>query len=150
MSGSRPGPDETAGPGPGDDVEDEAEGDVEGDAPLDEAEAAAGAAAADEALDETLDERAGAVLEGLDGVTRRRDGEVVLLVAGQRVFAVLGPDFLEVALEPPVAAAALRTPDTRPSPRGSGWIAFAPRAADRFALDRAEAWLRLAHRRAAG
>jgi hypothetical protein len=49
-----------------------------------------------------------------------------------------------------VASAALRTADTRPSPRGAGWIAFTPRSVDRFALDRAEAWVRLAHRRAAG
>lgn len=124
--------------------------DPEDDAPLDEAEAAAGTAAADEPLDESLDERLGLVLEGLDGVTRRRDGDVVLLAVRERVFAVLGPDLLEVALEPSVAAAALRTPDTRPSPRGAGWIAFTPRAADRFALDRAEAWLRLGHRRASG
>jgi hypothetical protein len=120
------------------------------DAPLDEAEAAAGAAAADEALDETLDERAELVLEDLDGVTRRRDGQVVLLAVRERVFAVLGPEMLEVALDPPIASAALRTPDTRPSPRGAGWIAFTPKAADRFALDRAEAWIRLGYRRAAG
>jgi hypothetical protein len=123
---------------------------AEGDLPLDEAEAAAGAAAADEALDETLDERVELALEALGGVTRRRDGDVVLLAVRERVFAVLGADFLEVALDAPVAAAALRTPDTRPSPRGAGWIAFAPKQADRFALDRAEAWLRLGHRRAAG
>lgn len=120
------------------------------DAPLDEAEAAAGAAAAEEALDESLDERAELVLEDLPGVTRRRDGEVVLLAVRERVFAVLGADLLEVALDAPVAAAALRTPDTRPSPRGAGWIAFTPKAPDRFALDRAEAWLRNAHRRAVG
>ena len=123
--------------------------DEDEDAPLDEAEAAAGDAVADEALDETLDERVELVLEDVGGVTRRRDGEVVLLAVGERVFAVLGPDFLEVALDPPVAAAALRTPDTRPSPRGAGWVAFAPGQPDRFALDRAEAWLRLGHRRAA-
>lgn len=128
----------------------EAEPDLDDDAPLDEAEAAAGTAVADEALDESLDERLGLVLEDLDGVVRRRDGEVVLIAVRERVFAVLGPDLLEVALDPPVAAAALRTPDTRPSPRGAGWIAFTPRTADRFALDRAEAWLRLGHRRAAG
>ncbi len=130
-----------------------AEGDEDaddGDAPLDEAEAAAGATAADEALDETLDERLALVVEDLSGVTRRRDGDVVLLAVRERVFAVFGPDFLEVALDPSVASAALRTPDTRPSPRGAGWIAFGPRQADRFALDRAEAWLRLGHRRAAG
>lgn len=124
--------------------------DATDDAPLDEAEAAAGSLAAAEALDESLDERVEAVLEELDDLTRRRDGAVVLLAARERVFAVLGPDFLEVALEAPVAAAALRTPDTRPSPRGVDWIAFAPRAADRFALDRAEAWVRLGHRRAVG
>jgi hypothetical protein len=120
------------------------------DRPLDEAEAAAGADAAGEALDERLDERAELVLENLVSVTRRRDGEVVLLAVKERVFAALGPDFLEVALDPPVASAALRTPDTRRSPRGTGWIAFAPARADRFALDRAEAWLRLGYRRAAG
>jgi hypothetical protein len=120
------------------------------DAPLDPDEAAAGDAAADEGLDESLDERVEAVLEELEPVSRRRDGEVVLLAAGSRVFAVLGPDLLEVALDPPVASAALRTADTRPSPRGAGWIAFTPRSVDRFALDRAEAWVRLAHRRAAG
>ncbi len=125
-------------------------GEGEGDAPLDEAEAAAGAALADEAVDESLDERVELVVEELDGVTRRRDGPVVLLTVHGRVFAVLGPDLLEVALDPPVAAAALRTPDTRPSPRGTGWIAFTPRVSDRFALDRAEAWLRLGHRRAGG
>ena len=118
------------------------------DPPLDEAEAAAGAAAADETLDESLDERVELVLEDLPGVTRLRDGGVVLLAAWERVFAVLGPDLLEVALDPPIASAALRTPDTRPSPRGAGWIAFTPQVADRFALDRAEAWIRLGHRRA--
>jgi len=121
--------------------------DDEHDEPLDEAEAAAGTAVADEAVDETLDERVEIVLEDLVGVTRRRDGEVVLLAVRERVFAVLGPDFLEVALDPPVASAALRTPDTRPSRRGTGWIAFTPGHADRFALDRAEAWIRLGHRR---
>jgi hypothetical protein len=120
------------------------------DAPLDPTEAAAGDAAADEDVDESLDERVEAVLEELEPVARRRDGEVVLLAAGSRMFAVLGAEFLEVALEPAIAAAALRTADTRPSPRGTGWIAFTPRDVDRFALDRAEAWVRLAHRRALG
>ncbi len=83
-------------------------------------------------------------------MTRRRDGDMVLLAVRGRVFAVVGADFLEVALDPLVAAAALRTPDTRRSPRGEGWIAFGPEHVDRFALDRAEAWLRLGHRRAAG
>lgn len=127
-----------------------AEEPADGDVPLDPDEAAAGDAAADEDADESLDERVEATLEDLDPVSRRRDGEVVLLSAGSRVFAVLGPDLLEVALDPAIAAAALRTADTRSSPRGAGWIAFTPRDVDRFALDRAEAWVRLAHRRATG
>jgi len=118
------------------------------DAPLDAAEAAEGAAAADEAADETLDERVETVIEDLDGVTRERDGESVTYAAGGRAFAVLMPDLLEVALDPSIAAAALRTPDTLASSRGTGWIAFTPDGIDRFALDRAEAWVRLAHRRA--
>lgn len=120
------------------------------DAPLDEDEAAAGAATAAADTDETLDERVGSVIEELEDVTRTRDGEVERLAVGGRVFAVVGADLLEAALDPAVARAALKTPDTRPSPRGAGWVAFTPATTDRFALDRAEAWVRLAHRRAGG
>ncbi len=59
-------------------------------------------------------------------------------------------DVLEVSLDPVVASAALKTADTMQSTRGAGWVAFTPEAIDRFALDRAEAWVRSAHRRAAG
>ncbi len=120
------------------------------DPPLDAAEAAEGAAVADEEADETIDERVEAVIETLTGVSRQRDGEAVAYAAGGRVFAVLMPDLLEVALDPSIATAALRTPDTQASSRGNGWIAFTPDGIDRFALDRAEAWVRLAHRRATG
>jgi hypothetical protein len=51
-----------------------------------------------------------------------------------------------VHLAPMVAKAALRTPDVIVSSRGPGWLAFTPSTIDRFALDRAEAWLRSAHR----
>jgi predicted NBD/HSP70 family sugar kinase len=125
------------------------EDELDDDAPLDAAEAAEGAAAADEEADETLDERVGAVIEALDGVTRERDDGAVTYAVGGRAFAVLMPDLLEVALDPSIATAALRTPDTLASSRGKGWIAFTPDGIDRFALDRAEAWVRLAHRRAA-
>ena len=123
---------------------------LDDDAPLDEAEAAEAAATAGADADESLDERVGAVLDGLDAVTRTPEGEVDRLAVGGRVFAVLGLDLLEVGLDPRIAKAALATPDTRPSPRGAGWIAFTPAVTDRFALDRAEAWVRLAHRRAGG
>jgi len=136
---------------PPDEADDEAtDAADDADAPLDEAEAAVGAAAAQTTLDETLDERVESVLEELEGVIRRRDGPLVLLAVGARMFACLGADFLEVGLEPSIATAALRTPDTQPSMRGAGWIVFMPRSADQFALDRAEAWVRLAHRRAYG
>lgn len=119
------------------------------DLPLDEAEAASGAAAAGEAVDETLDERVEAVVEELGGIERHRNGVGVTYASSGRAFAVLGEERLEVALDPSVAKVALRTPDTTASARGAGWIAFAPTSLDRFALDRAEAWVRSAHRRAA-
>ncbi|HEU0245136.1 MAG TPA: hypothetical protein VFQ75_14635 [Candidatus Limnocylindrales bacterium] len=118
--------------------------------PLDADEAAAGAAAASDEVDESLDERVGAVIDDLGGVDRLRDHGTLAFAAGDIVFAVLTDDRLEAALDDTVLKAALRTPDTAASPRGAGWIAFAPSAVDRYALDRAEAWVRFAHRRATG
>lgn len=123
---------------------------LDDDAPLDAVEEAAAAAEALAESDETLDERVETVIEDLDAVDRVRDGESVTYLTRGTAFAVLLQDVLEVALDPVVAKAALRTANTLPSPRGAGWIAFTPEAVDRFALDRAEAWVRSAHRRAAG
>lgn len=123
--------------------------DLDDDGPLDAAEEAAADAEALEESDETLDERVETVIEDLDGVERARDGESVTYGLGGKPFAVLLQDLLEVALDPVVAKAALRTANTLPSPRGKGWIAFTPDGIDRFTLDRAEAWVRSAHRRAA-
>ncbi len=64
-------------------------------------------------------------------------------------FAILADDGLELRLDPAVAAAALRTPDTSASARGLPWIRFAPRELDGPAVDRATAWFGLAYRRAA-
>ena len=66
-----------------------------------------------------------------------------------REFAALGPSGIELLLDAAVAAAAARTPDAAPSPRGSDWIRFNPRELDGHALDRLRAWLELAYRRAA-
>ncbi len=129
------------------DAVDEADG-LDDDAPLDPSEESAAAMEAAAEGDESLDERVEAVVEDLEGVERVRDGESVTYLAGGRPFAVLLPDVLEVSLDQPVAKAALRTANTLASPRGGGWIAFTPENADRFALDRAEAWVRSAHRRA--
>ena len=63
-------------------------------------------------------------------------------------FAVVGPFGVEIRLDPQVAAAAGRTPDTATSARGAEWVRFNPRELDAHALDRLEAWLELAHRRA--
>ena len=54
----------------------------------------------------------------------------------------------EFHLREEVSAAALRTPDVTASPRGAGWVRFAPRRLDGHARDRALAWLESAWRRA--
>ena len=74
---------------------------------------------------------------------------VVTWSRGGREFAVLGPAGIELHLDRAVAAAATRTPDTAPSPRGGDWVRFNPRELDGHALDRLRAWLELAYRRAA-
>jgi hypothetical protein len=118
--------------------------------PLDADEAASGAALAADELDESLDERVEAVVDELGRVERRYEGRTLVFAAGGRVFAARHGATLEVALDASVLKAALRTPDAAPSPRGAGWVAFSPPNVDRYALDRAEAWVRFAHRRATG
>jgi len=63
-------------------------------------------------------------------------------------FAALCGPVAEFRLDPMIAGAALRTPDTKPSPRGPEWVAFEPSALDDLTLDRAEAWFIAAFRRA--
>ena len=67
-----------------------------------------------------------------------------------RVFAVASAASAEFRLDGPIAAAALRTPDTRGSARGPEWVAFAPADLDGHAIDRAGAWFAAAWRRAGG
>ena len=67
---------------------------------------------------------------------------------GRLLFAVLDGGVLEVRLDGPIAAAALRTPDTSLSARGMPWVRFAPPELDAQAIDRATAWFGLAYRRA--
>jgi hypothetical protein len=68
---------------------------------------------------------------------------------GGRPFAALSADgaVVEFALDPAVAAAAVRTPGTTASGRGPGWVAFTPVELDDHAADRAVAWFASAHRR---
>lgn len=73
---------------------------------------------------------------------------VVTWTRADRPFAALGEAGIEIRLDRPIAAAATRTPDTAPSPRGQEWIRFDPRELDGHAVDRLRAWLELAYRRA--
>lgn len=71
-------------------------------------------------------------------------------VVGDTTVAVVSADgsTAEFRLDPAVAAAAGRTPDTSPSDRGPDWVRFRPVDLDDHAIDRAVAWLRSAARRA--
>jgi hypothetical protein len=90
-------------------------------------------------------ERAASAFEGVDRAQRGADVE---LSARGQPFAVIGADRAQFRLGRPVAAAALRTPDTVTSGRGAEWVVFSPAELDRHAIDRAEAWLASAWRRA--
>ena len=96
----------------------------------------------------TLRDLAVDTIDGLDDVTSAPGGDSMEYSRAGHPFAALTEHELEVCLEPFVATAALRTPDTTASPRGPGWVRFAPPALDRFAADRAVAWIEHAWRHA--
>jgi len=79
----------------------------------------------------------------LDDVTTASspEGEIAWS-RGADLFATLRGDgsAAEFKLDSAVAAAAVRTPDTVPSPRGSGWVLFRPTTLDAHGADRAAAW----------
>ena len=76
------------------------------------------------------------------------DGAITWSRGGQPFAGLsIGGTVAEFALDPTVAAAAIRTPDVTPSGRGPGWVAFAPADLDDHAADRAVAWFASAHRR---
>jgi hypothetical protein len=77
----------------------------------------------------------------LERVVVRSAGAAREVLVDGRLVAVLGPADMELCLRTAVAVAALRTPDVGASPRGRGWIRFAPEEVDEFARDRAVAWL---------
>jgi hypothetical protein len=97
-------------------------------------------------LRELLDDAAAIVPDVLASSTP--DGTMTWSRA-DKAFAALSADGVtaEFALDPPVAAAAVRTPDASPSPRGPGWVRFEPARLDDHAADRAVAWFASAHRR---
>ena len=91
-----------------------------------------------------------ATVAGLGGVERASEGSAVVLRRERRIFAALDGGRLEVDLGPTVADAACRTPDVAASSRGPDWVSFRPAQLDRYAVDRAIAWIEHAWRRAAG
>jgi hypothetical protein len=82
----------------------------------------------------------------LEEVRRREVGKAVEYDRVGVVFAEREAGRLSFRLRAEIVAAALRTPNTSPSPRGPEWVALAPAAADVFALDRAVAWFETAWR----
>jgi len=101
---------------------------------------------------ETVDQAVQRVVLELRGTARRPTGDGTELAVGGRPFAVVARGRLDVQLDPAIAAAALRTPGVMRSERGPGWVRFEPPRDSRSPLDvdRAVAWLRLAHRAALG
>jgi hypothetical protein len=97
--------------------------------------------------DLTLADVLAAAAEDLPGVRSETDGVEVTYRFGPAVFAVVAGSRAEFRLDPAVVAAALRTPETGPSARGSDWVAFGPAVLDDPAVDRAESWFLSAHRR---
>lgn len=101
--------------------------------------------AAPESLAELFAELAAHVGE----VSESTSDEATEYRRGSTLFAVAGPDQVELRLNPEVAEAARRTPATSATPRGAEWVRFSPPVVDEYALDRAEAWFLSAWRRAA-
>jgi hypothetical protein len=77
-------------------------------------------------------------------------GDGVSYASGETIVAVVTGATVEFRLRADVAAAAARTLDAAPSPRGPEWVAFTPTAFDRFARDRIESWFEFAVRQAEG
>jgi len=88
-----------------------------------------------------------AAAAGEDSPETASNGETSWVRAGTR-FAVLRGATVELRIGSVIASAALRTPDTSHSQRGTDWIAFTPPDLDGPALDRLGAWFAAARRRA--
>ncbi len=97
----------------------------------------------------TLAELLRAAAADLPGVSLADAGAGTEVRAGDLVIAAIEADgSAEFHLDPAVATAARRTPDTAASDRGPAWVRFAPAVLDDHAADRAVAWLGSAARRA--
>jgi len=99
-------------------------------------------------LPATLEEALLDAASTLPGLTVRTAGPRRDFLVGSRVVATLESGIAEYRLDAAVAAAALRTPDVRRSAVAPERIAFSPPRLDRYAVDRAVAWLLSAVRQA--
>ncbi len=96
----------------------------------------------------TLEQQVAELAEALPGVTTAPGTSGRSWSRGDVEFALVGPFGVEIRLDRQIAAAAARTPDVALSARGPDWVSFNPPELDAHALDRLEAWLELAYRRA--
>jgi hypothetical protein len=88
---------------------------------------------------------------GLPGVMSLESAGAIEYRLGDCTFAAIEADgSASFRLSPAVAAAAVHTPDTEPSPRGPEWVTLRPSGVDGHAIDRAVAWLESAWRQAGG
>src|SRR4051794_21069129 len=71
---------------------------------------------------------------------RQGSGSTEFLRAGA-AFAIVRGDQVEIRVRADIAEAALRTPNTAPSMRGSDWITFRPDPTEPQDVDRLRAWL---------
>jgi hypothetical protein len=100
-------------------------------------------------LRDVLDDAAAAA--DAAGLTQETGADgVITWSIGDRPFAILEGDAASFRLDPTLAAAAGRTPDTLTATRGPEWVTFRPIELDGHAVDRARAWFAAAARRAAG
>jgi hypothetical protein len=74
------------------------------------------------------------------------DGSTAWTRAGVR-FAILQGTSVDLRVGALIGEAAVRTPDTLASGRGSDWVSFAPSELDDHARDRLGAWFAAAARR---
>ena len=98
--------------------------------------------------DEALRVRVEGLAAGLDNVGVDRTGGAETWSVAGRPFAIVAGQAIELRMDPAVAHAATRTPDTTTSDRGPEWIRFEPAALDDHAADRLAAWFAHAARRA--
>ena len=96
----------------------------------------------------TLRETLEASAEAIPEVRAATAGPTTSWARGHQVFAIFDGSAVELRLDVPIAAAAIRTPDTTVSTRGPEWVRFTPAAMDGHAVDRLTAWFALGYRRA--